>query len=364
MNSRSPPGEPAFTSLPDPVSPVSPKPVSYPLPSSIPVLANQIDLGFNQTEAHVAKPVVQTMTAMQEHESLISSSAEHASPTALSGDQVPLHPMPSDSREARFVEPIQESVTSHTDQAEHSIATAEPRTDELHDTAHALDTTSYHDVVYAASGPAEVEAHVQVSSFPENDLTTNPSPASAPIVAGNGAIYDGLLKSLNTTPISGPTPNEHDANNSASSALSVAAEPLAPTADTGTDESSVNATHEPRPTTDEGAAPADGPEFSDNGVYAVKSEYDDTIDATMPDAAVQPHGAAPSEKSATVAFVADPSKVSSEEDKPWSEAEEAAFEEFIKDERRYMAEGNWEQFEYGTRLFIGSLDVASSSRLS
>lgn len=57
MSSSNPsPEDPAFTSLPNVLSPVSPKPLHYPLPQNVPVLENQIDQGFNQTSAHMVVP--------------------------------------------------------------------------------------------------------------------------------------------------------------------------------------------------------------------------------------------------------------------------------------------------------------------
>ncbi|KAH0256419.1 hypothetical protein KCU71_g21910, partial [Aureobasidium melanogenum] len=52
---------PEFTSELNVLSPVSPKPVHYPVPSNIPVLENQIDPVFNQTGTHMVEPLPQQL---------------------------------------------------------------------------------------------------------------------------------------------------------------------------------------------------------------------------------------------------------------------------------------------------------------
>ena len=51
-----PPEEPQLRSEPRILSPTSPKPVHFPTPTNIPVLNMQMDVGFNQTEAHMSDP--------------------------------------------------------------------------------------------------------------------------------------------------------------------------------------------------------------------------------------------------------------------------------------------------------------------
>jgi len=61
MNSEhpsEPPDEPYQRSEPALLSPASPKPLHFPSPTNIPVLDMQMDVAFNQTEAHMADPAM------------------------------------------------------------------------------------------------------------------------------------------------------------------------------------------------------------------------------------------------------------------------------------------------------------------
>lgn len=56
--SSEPPEEPQMRSEPNILSPASPKPIHFPTPTTIPVLEMQMDVGFNQTEAHMNDPAM------------------------------------------------------------------------------------------------------------------------------------------------------------------------------------------------------------------------------------------------------------------------------------------------------------------
>ncbi|KAK4556376.1 nuclear polyadenylated RNA-binding protein 3 [Recurvomyces mirabilis] len=43
------------------------------------------------------------------------------------------------------------------------------------------------------------------------------------------------------------------------------------------------------------------------------------------------------------------------EDRPWDATVQAKYDQFIERERGYVSEGRWEQFPYGSRLFVGNL---------
>jgi hypothetical protein len=51
----------------------------------------------------------------------------------------------------------------------------------------------------------------------------------------------------------------------------------------------------------------------------------------------------------------------SEDDQPWTADTQRKYDKFIEDERKYVSEGRWEQFPYGSRLFVGNL---SSERVT
>lgn len=50
-----------------------------------------------------------------------------------------------------------------------------------------------------------------------------------------------------------------------------------------------------------------------------------------------------------------------EDDKPWTHDTQVAYDRFLEIERGYVDEGRWEQFPYGSRLFVGNL---SSERVT
>jgi len=50
-----------------------------------------------------------------------------------------------------------------------------------------------------------------------------------------------------------------------------------------------------------------------------------------------------------------------EDDKPWTNETQRLYEAFLEEERQFVQEGNWEQFPYGSRLFVGNL---SSERVT
>jgi nuclear polyadenylated RNA-binding protein 3 len=51
----------------------------------------------------------------------------------------------------------------------------------------------------------------------------------------------------------------------------------------------------------------------------------------------------------------------SEDDQPWTPDTQRKYDKFIEDERKYVSDGKWEQFPYGSRLFVGNL---SSERVT
>lgn len=85
-----PPDEPYLRSAPSILSPASPKPVQYPQPTNIPVLENMMDIGFNQTEAHMGDPAMRDTglrpDAWRDPNEQNNSATDHASPYSTGGD--------------------------------------------------------------------------------------------------------------------------------------------------------------------------------------------------------------------------------------------------------------------------------------
>ena len=86
-----PPEEPHFQSEPSILSPASPKPIHFPTPTNIPVLENQMDVAYNQTEAHMSDPAMHDTEVRPDvwrdpNEQQREAEADHASPFSTGGE--------------------------------------------------------------------------------------------------------------------------------------------------------------------------------------------------------------------------------------------------------------------------------------
>lgn len=87
------PEEPHLRSEPHLLSPASPKPLHFPAPTNIPVLDKMMDVGFNQTEAHMQDPAMRNTEvrpgAWQDPDSQQDETSAQTSTFVTSGSDAP-----------------------------------------------------------------------------------------------------------------------------------------------------------------------------------------------------------------------------------------------------------------------------------
>lgn len=90
--SPEPPEEPQLRSQHRILSPTSPKPMHFPTPTNMTVLQMQMDVGFNQTEAHMNDPAMHNTEVRPDfwrdpNEQPETTATDHASPYSTGGDE-------------------------------------------------------------------------------------------------------------------------------------------------------------------------------------------------------------------------------------------------------------------------------------
>lgn len=95
--SSEPPEEPHLRSEPSLLSPASPKPIHFPTPTNITVLEMQMDVGFNQTEAHMSDPATRNTEVRpdfwrgpageQQENGAPAAALDHPSPFSVGGEE-------------------------------------------------------------------------------------------------------------------------------------------------------------------------------------------------------------------------------------------------------------------------------------
>jgi nuclear polyadenylated RNA-binding protein 3 len=375
--------EPHMRSEPALLSPASPKPLHFPAPTNIPVLDKMMDVGFNQTEPHMADP------AMHDTE---------------------LRPGAWQDPNAHDVQKVE--ATPGEEAATHPGAPS---------TAHASEAVSNMEMHMSNASPvgvgasAESVAQPTPSSYEPNPSATDSTSASAshhadlPAPLKSEVDVQALLQSLNTNSAQ-PTPAPASDNHHVAQSPSRTQPNHAP----GIDESSVSAAGlgappsglPPRPPPQE--QPLINANYSHSQIrdyhpHAANSAYQNSTarssntaastDPTSQTFAPPIHvstesGAESSHANSTATLTQDQQamyganlnrmqgttplesrreyKIAaglnlSEDDQPWTADTQRKYDKFIEDERKYVSEGRWEQFPYGSRLFVGNL---SSERVT
>lgn len=420
MTFQSAPEDPEYTSEPKLLSPVSPKPLHYPVPENIPVLEKQIDQLFNQTATHMSEPTV-SQTTGQTTQPVDTTIRDYISFTA---DDTAALSAPTSS--------ISGGGVSMEEQAQSREATADKQM-KLHlntnshqdiDVDHALalsNTKASHDSIPASSSTATIVAATP-TVFP-HDATSQSEPSQAHLAllpsavpsegdGASGVNYQSLLDSLSQSTSTAPNAEDVGMSNAASPPSTAQASALAPDALHSPSGSSafagLSAGLPPRPPPQE--QPSIHPNYthsSDIRDYhphshnpALLPSAPHTSPATYrPNAAPsQVYPAAPFQTAAPGANGLPPPPVASfqqphplppapaptqspmsqlrrqremlesareikqaagealdDEDAPWTAERQRKYDQFLTEERRYVTEGNWEQFPNGSRLFVGML---------
>ncbi|GAB7352190.1 hypothetical protein MBLNU459_g2667t1 [Dothideomycetes sp. NU459] len=454
MNPQSPPQDPEYTSEPNVLSPVSPKPVHYPVPSNIPVLANQTDLAFNQTHAHMAEAAAQHQHSHprphhqaggQPTDEAGSSAAvvvpSATAPNAVSEPGQPhAQPQQAWSRDGGFRDETQGARAdselnndhpNHASSDSHAAAATAAREPTQSQPSHdhrprstqtpsdsALPasnvTAQSHDAFlrdfsYAeASGltvgwPSGVGSNTggvdyqtlldnlspATANAPQAEGLTVPttaSPSSSPAQPspGSGSAlsptvgFGGLPASLPPRPPPQQQPSIHPnythtmdirdyhPHSHAPGALPHAPPPSAAAAATSTP-TTTSTTFRPNAQLPFPAAPGQAASAGANGLppppvasfQQAQSQIDAVSAQSQSPASQAKQRQRELESQREIKQAAG--EVLDDADAPWTPETQRLYDNFLGEERRYVTEGNWEQFPYGSRLFVGNL---SSERVT
>ncbi|KAF2219189.1 hypothetical protein BDZ85DRAFT_285654 [Elsinoe ampelina] len=374
MSSSSPPEDPEYTSAPTILSPVSPKPIHFPIPDNIPVLHKQTDLAFNQMAAHIgeneqngstvigepsAEPVAYqkgSTTSVQlngQNEGITDnipqeanvSSEPHAEdqshlPTSLANP--PDHSMDATTESAALNIPPSASIVPHPQHASVSEVQTPLHAQVAQANTDALTTPQENPPDYSAilnslkSSTSTVHAQDPAPSFiPLEDPSTS---QSQPISAEYNAASAGLPP--RPPPQAQPAINQnfsqasdirqyhpHGSSNSTQA-------PPKPSYQTGAN----------------GLPPPPVPSFQQpqqsQSANPVMSPTQGHFDG--------PHSQARARRNSQSEIIFDG-------EPKWDPETQKEFDSFLEQERQYVTAGNWESFPMGSRLFVGNL---SSERVT
>lgn len=402
--SQGPPEEPHLRSDFALLSPASPKPLHFPTPTNIPVLDKMMDIGFNQTEAHMADPAMhnpglrdgawQEEPAVKEEEPLNNTApganAEDATTGVIEG-------APASDNKPTGAE-VQET-TSDAAQIEPASQAADLQGQSAVNVAQS-DAPS--ESVAQAAQSADDAANVHVNPSVEGEATQT---AATPL---NGEVnVAALLNSFQANPaVSTPAANVAPAGEALNITTTLASSQTQPNAP-GLESTPLSAAGlgappsglPPRPPPQE--QPLMHPNYTDtrdirdyhphagnntyqsaNNTGSAGSPYAyNTAQLSAPadlTASAMPTFTSPtSQQRGTAAnhqrqasstplessreYKSNAGIPLNEDDKPWTQETQVAYDKFLDTERGYVSEGKWEQFPYGSRLFVGNL---SSERVT
>ena len=232
--SSEPPEEPQLRSEPNVLSPTSPKPIHFPAPTSITVLEMQIDVNFNQTDAHMNDPSTHNTELRPDvwrdpNEELATATADQPSPYSTGG-------------EAAQTAEDEAAQTSTEPMTVPSVEIAELITNE--DMQDSMDNTVTNDQDHREPNPASTSqqsgsvfpeaAPIEPIVQPSSDPSIPTAEATAPSMAGVSSYQDAASQAHDTAEAQ-PMPNAVDVQALFNTFNSV------PTATSDIDTSNVNA---------------------------------------------------------------------------------------------------------------------------
>lgn len=401
-----PPEDAYVRSEPHLLSPASPKPIHFPQPTNIPVLENMMDVGYNQTEAHMSDPALRNTElrpgAWRDPNDPSDEAVDHASPFSTGGDAIE----PAKEDQAAVTEPAQIEVDANSN-------SSNPVPNEA-DVPH---------VSHSNGVSHEAHSHLQTDLVPEAHYTSAdlPLPLSDPSVSAADTIAlsaDNAQPHSNETTYAQPqtrtSPILHPSNAPPGDDDLIPAQP--PTqVDTQTPLPSAEDEVFPMSASGLGAHPSGLPprpppqEQPLINPHYVHSQH---IRDYHPHAAHPAlHSHAPNNSSAgaiqSSALPANPQQVAggaqdvhqtqqlqatvidsvprtprnlsqpfptgntpiesrreyklaagetpTVDDQPWTQDIQQKYDHFLEEERKYVHEAKWDQFPYGSRLFVGNL---------
>lgn len=349
-------------------TPESPRPVHLPEPSTIPVLLNQMDPVFNDTETYNI-PHDQTFSPYSESARAVND------PNSDEQDAV-----------QNFLRGAEEENASFD-----PVPTTAPAP--IHNDSHPLDLA----IAAAYSGNAitsqdhDLAGHPQELALPGHEMSA-PQPASAPVAdapASNVDVLQTLAGSISDPDFSAkPNSSSNQAGIDYQSLLDTISQSAstAPAADSVSAPTTASAqdpaTHNlpivpglpPKPPAQEHGPENAFPTYAQsiNDSQAVQNLYQppevphippfDAQQIPVPNYLGQAPGLNFSQSSPTISNTGsgsfrppEPVRSADLPERKMSPVTQAKYDQFLEDERRYVTEGIWDKFPLGSRLFVGNL---------
>lgn len=390
MNSETPsepPDEPHLKSEPHLMSPASPKPMHFPAPANIPVLENMMDVGFNQTEAHMNDPAMrdtQVRPDFWRDPNELSINGDETSALSLgvhTADDATLEPNPilgpfyhdahappqaanapflqsSDAKVAALDQDSIQASPIETSRIEHAYPSASNGNVDVQALLNSLQTTaavpsanvapSGESMIIATSQlpSVQVQVHLSREDSPPNSasgliaplsgLPPRPPPQETPLINQN-YVHSQHIRDYHPHAAHSaynPSASNLGQGNVADPAARNYVPPVpAPLSPSALAHSHVRNHDQPSPTSATYTHPS-----------PVAAEF-----SVTPQVDVYQEGTFPRTKSPPSA------------EKPWTSETQHKYDRFLDEERKYVSEGRWEQFPMGSRLFVGLSPLPSSA---
>lgn len=407
MSSKTPPGNPQLTSVPQLLSPVSPKPLHFPAPSNIPVLENQIDLDFNQTTTHMSTPADQQAHVATEHIATAPDGNRHVQVTngegAGTGDgssqrdeSLQIHipsmagvsqlnpehtiyaqatPTQSDAPVAQSSEKASHADIHSTLGALHTSSNSQTLSD-VHETTVHTPAQDVSNVIpkesqfqLAPRAGIDYQALLDTLSYtsavppPETNNASsilNAAPIGQPPAPGTTQSPPGFASTVTGLPPRPPPqaqPAIHPNYTQSSDIRNYHPHAQNPAVQPHTQQSTYHSGTQNQPYP--GAPQAPGVVASNNGLPPppLASFQQPQVLAMPPGTTQSPTTLQKMQQRAALESQRERKQAAGElldeDDIPWTAETQKLYEQFLTEERNYVTEGNWEQFPYGSRLFVG-----------
>jgi hypothetical protein len=384
MNSPSPPQE-AEQIRGNSKSPASPKPLHYPSPSNIPILVEQNDPMFNDPPLNVGTPA-----SFQSYPQHTQEPAAHSN-NAYYVEQQQQQPNQSQNQQQQQQQGSASNYQYGDTQGAVGAAPAVYSQPTAYSGGQSQDTSSMHNFTSqhqapsqfsseAKSPPAQDNRSTYPSSYDSNSYpalqTQNQTQAqlahgnqySAQLNVDSGINYQALLDSLSPSTNNGPvdrsaapmpaqpTPSQSHAP----STSTLPAAPNLPARPPAQDKLATNSNYNPeadirsyhphsqKPSNTQTRGQIQLQPLNMRGIGG-NSPGDHLSSAMSNPSPITPGYKGYSERQAIIAR----SETPDDEDARWPPEINRLYDEFLEDERKFVTDGQWDQFPMGSRLFIG-----------
>ncbi|KAF2018377.1 hypothetical protein BU24DRAFT_169593 [Aaosphaeria arxii CBS 175.79] len=335
------------------LTPESPKPVHYPSPSNIPILEKQMDPMFNEPPLNLGTPASFQVASYlsQSQQQTQSPSAQSTSPYYAAEQHIPSGYQNSAQSGLGAAPAGQATATQygsgHGSQAQDtSIHNFSHNQNQAQAQAQAP-TSSFNEATPASvqdNRPAYPQTH-DLNSYAALQNATQP-PAVLPFPGG--ANYQGLLDSWNAAAAAAAANNNATAPPHNPIPSPTQGQPPVSTIPAG-------ANLPPRPPAQDNAS-QDIRSFHPHSQKPAAGQLQplDVRASTEPHAASRLSPSTPGYGRQSVDNNAGEEKAG-DEDSRWPPEINKLYEDFLNSERKYVTDGQWDQFPNGSRLFIGNL---------